>query len=89
MFGSDLENGFEALGDEDEEAKETHSDRTKEDEIHWAMGPAQEETHKRKIPDEEEEAAWKRSYKARFQEGDEKQDNYYAWCLSGSELRRR
>lgn len=51
---------------------EEHSDWTEEDGFQWIMHPAYEKTYKRKIRDDEDEAAWKRAYKARVQKASEK-----------------
>lgn len=44
------------------------SNWTEEDGMRSIMCLAYEETHKRRIRDDEEEAAWKRLYKARVRE---------------------
>lgn len=95
MFGSDLENGLEALGDEHDdglgeqkEVREERSNWKKEKGIRWTMRMAYEETHKKTVRDDDEEETWKRSCKARVQETNEKQHSYHACYLSEMEGRR-
>lgn len=46
-----------------------------------------EETHKKKTQDDKEKAAWKRAYKTRVQEANEKSNNGYAYYFRGLEAR--